>query len=92
VIEDKQLLMEIMDEQELLMELEPKARMERVAELDAKVLSCLSEAQTLLNHHGDAALMPVTQLVRQKKGHVFNLNKKLQRLSRQTTITSLQQM
>ncbi len=64
VIEDKQLLMEIMEEQEALMEMNVEDRKKRASVLEAKVHECLAEAETLLDHHGDLALIPVTQLVK----------------------------
>ena len=64
VIEDKQLLMEIMEEQEALMEMNVEDRKKRASVLEAKVHECLAEAETLLDHHGDLALILVTQLVK----------------------------
>lgn len=72
VAEDKQLLLEIMDEQEAMMEMKPEERKERARQLESKVHECLAEAEKLYNHHGDLALVPVTQLVKNK--HVFGFS------------------
>ncbi len=63
-LNDPELLGEVMETQEALSEMTDKEEMKKTAaELGKKVETCLKEADDLLEHHGDFALSPVTQMV-----------------------------